>query len=81
MSFEYNKLRGRIIEKYGTLGKFADVLGISYVAVSKKMNGKIGFSQQDMVIWCEKLDIDIADAPLFFLKESCKCTTTTGGGT
>lgn len=70
MSFEYNKLRGRIIEKYGTLKAFADDLDISYVAVSKKLNNLTGFSQKDIVIWCEKLDIDINDAPLFFLDKS-----------
>lgn len=79
MSFEYKKLRGRIIEKYGSLQRFAEELDISYVAVSKKMNGKTGFSQKDMIIWCEKLDIDINDAPLFFLNTGCKCTTLTGG--
>ena len=70
MGFEYNKLRGRIIEKYGTLKAFADDLDISYVAVSKKMNGLTGFSQKDIIIWCEKLDINISDAPLFFLNRS-----------
>ena len=44
MSFEYKKLRGRIIEKYGSLQRFAEELDISYVAVSKKMNGKTLYS-------------------------------------
>ena len=77
MSFEYNKLRGRIVEKYGSLTKFVERLNISYVAVSNKLNGKAGFSQSDIVKWCELLDIDIMDAPLFFLATGCKCTTTT----
>lgn len=77
MSFEYNKLRGRIVEKYGSLAKFVEKLDISYVAASNKLNGKAGFSQSDIVEWCELLDIDILDAPLFFLVTGCKCTTTT----
>ena len=36
MSYTYNKLRGRIIEMYGTQGKFAEKLGISKNSVSKK---------------------------------------------
>lgn len=77
MSFKYDKLRGRIVEKYGSLAKFAEKLEISYTAASNKMNGRAGFSQTDIVKWCELLDIDITDAPLFFLVTGCKCTTTT----
>lgn len=29
MPYTYNKLRGRIIEKYGTQSKFAEKLGVS----------------------------------------------------
>ncbi len=77
MSFEYDKLRGRIVEKYGSVSKFAEKLEISYTAISNKINGKAGFSQKDIVEWCKLLDIDIMDAPLFFLTTGCKCTTTT----
>ncbi len=40
MKFEYLKLRGRIIEKYGTIGAFADEVGISRTQMSKKLQGK-----------------------------------------
>ena len=53
-----NKLKGRIVEKYLTQEKFAEVIGISSNSMSKKMNGKIGFSQKDIVKWSELLDID-----------------------
>ena len=38
MGFEYNKLRGRIVEKYGTQAKFAQELGISPTAMSAPMS-------------------------------------------
>lgn len=53
----YRKLRGRIVEKYGTINAFADAIGLSSVAVSYKLNAKRGFKQADIVKWCEALDI------------------------
>lgn len=55
--FSYNKLKGRIVEKYGTQGKFAEILGISKTAMSKKMNCETGFSQEDIIVWSELLGI------------------------
>lgn len=57
MGYEYNKLRGRIIEKYGTQEKFASVVGLSTNSISKKMTGKSGFSQEDIEDWAKKLEI------------------------
>lgn len=56
--FEFNKLRGRIVEKYRTQREFANALGITKNAFSRKMTGKSGMSQKDIVLWCEMLDID-----------------------
>ena len=67
MPFEYRKLRGRIIEKYGSQDKFAEAIGTTSVTVSKKMTGKVQFSQDDMILWCEALDIPLTEAgPYFF---------------
>lgn len=57
MNYSYDRLRGRIIEKYGTQEKFAEKLGLSSNSMSKKMNGKTGFSQKDIVEWSKLLDI------------------------
>lgn len=57
MPYTYNKLRGRIIEMYGSQDKFADKLGQSKNAVSKKMNCKTGFSQADIVKWSLLLNV------------------------
>ena len=61
MGYTYDKLRGRIIEKYGSQEKYADVLGISTNSLSKKMTGKTGFSQKDITIWADLLNIDKAE--------------------
>ena len=57
MPYTYNKLRGRIIEKYGTQEKFADALHMTKQGISLKMTGKTAFSQNDINRWCELLDI------------------------
>lgn len=66
MYFKYAKLRGRIIEKYGTIDAFGKELDISKTQLSKKMNGKAGFSQSDIVKWSNLLDIDLSDVGSFF---------------
>lgn len=66
MEFKYAKLRGRIVEKYGTMDAFGNKLNISKVQMSKKMNGKAGFSQSDIVQWSKLLDIDLCDVGSFF---------------
>lgn len=64
--FTYSKLRGRIVEKYGSQEKFCEAVGLSPVSVSNKMTGQTGFSQKDIVKWCELLDIDLKEVGLFF---------------
>ena len=67
----YAKLKGRIVEKFNTQEQFANFLSISNQTISRKMNGKSSFSQDDIVKWCGALDIDLKDAGLyFFCKES-----------
>ncbi len=66
MPYSYAKLRGRIIEKYGSQEKFAADVGLSNNSVSKKMTGKSGFSQKDMEKWAGLLDIDTKEYPEYF---------------
>ena len=66
MDFKYAKLRGRIVEKYGTIDAFGDKLNISKVQLSKKMNGKAGFSQADIIQWCDLLDIELNNVGSYF---------------
>lgn len=66
MTLTYPKLRGRIVEKYGSQEAFCEAVGLSAVSVSKKMTGQTGFSQKDIIKWCELLDIDIKEVGDFF---------------
>lgn len=64
--YEYRKLIGRIIEKYGTRKAFAEKLGISENSMSLKLNGKTGFSQDEMTRWGELLGIDVSEIGDYF---------------
>ena len=66
------KLRGRIVEKYGTIKNFASELGMSTVAVSKKINESAGFSKDDIIKWSEMLEIPAEEVGEYFfaLKKS-----------
>jgi transcriptional regulator with XRE-family HTH domain len=66
LQYSYDKLRGRIIEKYGSQEKYAEILGISTTSLSKKMTGKTGFSQKDIVLWAHLLEIDKTEYSEYF---------------
>ena len=57
MPFRYNKLKGRIIERYGTQGEFAKALKTSENTVSRKLNMNVQFSTDDIILWTSLLGI------------------------
>ena len=46
--YNYNFLKGKIVEMCGTQSKFAESLGISVQALTKKMNNINTFSQDQI---------------------------------
>lgn len=60
------KLKGRIIQIYGSQSEFADKIGLSQVSVSHKLNGKTKFFPKDIKKWCEALNIPQAEEKFFF---------------
>ena len=66
--YEYRKLRGRIIERYGTQGEFAKAIGLSRTGLSNKLTCKSGFTQSDIVKWADKLGIEQDEYPSYFFE-------------
>lgn len=64
--YKYNKLRGRIVEKFGSQAKFAEFIGLSEVSVSKKLTCASGFSQEDIEKWAAALDIPRDEYGIYF---------------
>jgi transcriptional regulator with XRE-family HTH domain len=74
MAFNYNKLRGRIVERFGTQSAFAKALGVSERTLSLKLNGKIYFAQDEIVLAAELLKISEPDIQIyFFTQEVQRC--------
>ena len=66
MMYNYSKLRGRIIEIYGSLGAFAEALGVSRQTVSNLITGKRQFTANTIESWIEKLDIPATEIGIYF---------------
>lgn len=66
MVFRYNKLRGRIVEVFGSQAKFAEKIGLSEQIITAKLAGRSSFTQDNIVAWCEALNIDQADIGSYF---------------
>lgn len=66
VGFDYSKLKGRIIEKYGTQGRFAEALGVSMNAVSKKLNARTSFNKKEILVWAALLDIKQDEIGVYF---------------
>ena len=57
MTFNYSKLKGRIIEKYGSQMAFTKAFGVSENTFSLKMNNRVRFSTDDIMLITKLLDI------------------------
>lgn len=66
MAYNYQKLLGRIVEKFGTQTQFSAQLGISERSLSLKLNNKVPFKQQEITRACSLLGIDDTDIHAFF---------------
>ncbi len=66
MAYDYSKLQGRIVEKYGTQGKFAHALGMSEHSLSKKLSGQTFFKQPEIDKSCELLEIAAPNVHEYF---------------
>lgn len=69
MAFNYNKLKGRIVEKFGNQTKFAEVFGVSENTMSLKLNNKVRFTADDIVKIVKLLDIPAEEIGLYFFTQ------------
>lgn len=70
-NYDYSKLRGRIIEKLGSLKKYSELLGISDTALSNKLSNKVPFNQDEIFKSMEKnvLDINETEVTYYFFTQ------------
>ena len=68
LQYDYSKLRGKIVEVYGGIGKFAEAYGWSLKTTSFKMNNRIAWTQTDIAKACELLGIENNEINEYFFK-------------
>lgn len=69
LAFDYSKLKGKIIEKYGNQYSFAKALGVSERTLSLKLNGKIFFGQDEISKILRLLDVNTSAIREYFFVE------------
>jgi len=67
--FDHSKLCGRIVEKFGTQREFSKQMGMSEGTLSSRLTGRNSFSADEILKACQLLDIDAADASIYFFTE------------
>lgn len=69
MAYDYRKLRGRIIEKYGALKDFAMAMEWSERTLSLKMNCKVFWKQPEIMRAANLLEIPSNEVMEYFFKQ------------
>lgn len=66
MAFDYSKLRGRIVEKFGSQTSFAKAMDISERTLSLKMSGKRTWKQTEICFAINLLGLSNEDILEYF---------------
>lgn len=66
MAFNYNKLRGKIVEIYGSQIEFARAMKWSEKTLSLKLNGKVPWKQTDIMTAVQILGLSESDIQDYF---------------
>ena len=66
MAFNYNKLRGKIVEIYGSQIEFAKAMKWSEKTLSLKLNGKVPWKQTDIMTAIQILGLSESDIQDYF---------------
>ena len=66
MIYNYSKLRGRIVEKFGTLGEFSKAMEWSERTNGLKLNGRVEWKQNEIITAIRLLDVTPEDIDIYF---------------
>lgn len=67
MDFNFNRLRGRIVEKYGTCDRFAAAMGLAKGAMSARLNNVTPWKANEIRTAANLLDIPAEEISAYFL--------------
>lgn len=66
VDFDFSTLKGKIVEKFGTIKNFAEKIGTDKGTISNKLNGRIDFTVSEIFIWSNALNIQSEDYRYYF---------------
>lgn len=66
MTMNYNKLKGRITEKFGTQTNFSKALNVSERTLSLKLNNEIDWKQSEICKAASLLDFPAEEITAYF---------------
>lgn len=66
MVYDYSKLNGKIVEVFGTRGKFAEQMNLSERTISLKLNNKIPWKQTEIQRAMEILNFQVEEIQDYF---------------
>ena len=66
IEFDYSRLKGKIVEIFGSQRKFCEEYGISQTNWSLKMNNKVRFKDDEIVELSIFLNLEPDDIPKYF---------------
>lgn len=64
--FNYSKLKGRIVEFFGTQENFARAMKISASALNNKLNGRSEFDQSEIIKALKLLEVEEHEVRSYF---------------
>lgn len=70
VSFNYDKLIGKIIEKYKTRENFAIQARMSIPTLINKLSGKVDFKSKEIFNFCKLLNIPLEQIHYFFYQSN-----------
>lgn len=68
MKFDYSNLKEKIKKHFNNQTKLADALGVSRASLNMKINNKSYFTQQEILMICDLLNISQEEIPVYFFR-------------
>lgn len=75
-TYNYSKLKGKIIEVFGSQRAFASALGKGEEYVSRFLNGRFFLEQPELETWMELLDVPFEEVRVYFFTHQVDETQT-----
>lgn len=66
MSLNYSKLRGKIVEKCGTLEEFSRQIDMTPTSIGRKIANKSEWKQSEIIKACDILGLETSKIPDYF---------------